>query len=146
MCPPTRVPETRCPACSRLPVPTDQTLDKLFGTRRTSGPWDQDRESRVRPRRCCEATPCAACTTSFPHLSLEPISHSFAAFKQRNRHNSTEGPLSLCPSTHHVSEVCAERACRLVVLHHTVVVENFPTAVTAGERPPQSLSDALVSV
>lgn len=37
-------------------------------------------------------------------------------------------------STHHVPEMGAERACGLVILHHTVIVENFPTAVTKGSE------------
>lgn len=43
-------------------------------------------------------------------------------------------------NTHHVPEVGAESACSLVVLHHTVIVENFPTAVTEGERQSRSQS------
>lgn len=33
--------------------------------------------------------------------------------------------------SHHVAEVCAERPGGLVVFHHTAVVENLPTALTA---------------
>ena len=40
---------------------------------------------------------------------------------------------------HHVSEVCTEGARGLVVLHHTVVVEDLSTAVTEeGERERQN--------
>lgn len=34
---------------------------------------------------------------------------------------------------YHVPEVGAESACGLVVLHHTIVVQNFSTAVTERE-------------
>ncbi len=35
--------------------------------------------------------------------------------------------------THHVSEVCTESACGLVVLHHTVVIQDLSTAVTVRQ-------------
>lgn len=35
--------------------------------------------------------------------------------------------------THHVPEMGAQSSCRLVVLHHTVVVQDFSTAFTVAE-------------
>jgi len=37
-------------------------------------------------------------------------------------------------NTHHVPEVGAESARRLVELHHAVIVENLSAAITKGER------------
>lgn len=42
--------------------------------------------------------------------------------------------------THHVPEMGAESSCSLVVLHHTVIVKNFPTAITEEESKSRSVS------
>ena len=46
-----------------------------------------------------------------------------------------EGGLCLkAINAHHISEVGTECSCGLVVLHHTVVVEDLPAAVAEGRK------------
>lgn len=54
---------------------------------------------------------------------------------QRTRRWNTSPAAVFHPrSTHHVPEMGAESACGLVVLHHAVIVENLPAAVTEGVK------------
>lgn len=43
-------------------------------------------------------------------------------------------PKNITNRAYHVSEVCTESASGLVILHHTVVVEDFSTAFTTRAK------------
>lgn len=50
-------------------------------------------------------------------------------------------PKKITKRAYHVSEVCTEGASGLMILHHTVVVEDFSTAFT--NRAKESSSKGL---
>jgi len=59
-------------------------------------------------------------------VSCETFTHSY-------RHFFLKLAFRRPQCTHHVSKVCTEGACGLVVLHHTVVIQDLTTAVTVRQ-------------
>lgn len=51
----------------------------------------------------------------------------------------TERYLNHFRGAHHVPEMGTKSACGLVVLHHTVIVENLPTAFTVRQKQSWSV-------
>lgn len=66
--------------------------------------------------------------------ALDIISHIKALAGLRHNNyglaSLTQFPKKITKRAYHVSEMCTEGASSLMILHHTVVVENFSTAFT----------------